>query len=373
MTVDLLMKIERIEVIVASVPVRNAHPASQEWYGRHSRQLLVKVHADGICGVGEGFAYGAPAACLEVIEAALAPVLLGKNAADIVARSEDMARAARICGRNGIAAFATAALEIALWDILAKAKGVAVSTLLGGARRTSLPIYLSLPRYTSANAAAEESARLVSAGYASLKLHQLDFETVAATRAAVGKDVQIMLDTNCAWPEEQAKRMAAQLEPLQLAWLEEPVWPPEDYYALAQVRASTRQAISLGENEYTLSGFRHCIERGAVDILQPSIAKLGLSLMQQVGAMAAKAGVQVVPHSFYFGPALAATAHFVSTLATDSLMEFPLGDVAVLQEPLQPHNGRLQLPAGPGLGVELNDDMLRQHQSAYRDIALAAH
>ena len=366
----MFMKIERIEVIVASVPVQNAHPASQEWYERHSKQLLVKVHAEGLCGVGEGFAYGAPMACVEVIDIALAPTLLGKNAADISARAEDMARATRICGRNGIAAFATAAIEIALWDLVGKAQSLAVSTLLGGCRRTSLPTYISLPRFTNADAAAEESRRLVSQGYTGLKLHQLDLESVAATRAAVGRDVQVMLDTNCAWPEEQAKRMAAQFEPMELAWLEEPVWPPEDYYALAQVRASTRQLISLGENEYTLSGFRHCIERGAVDILQPSVAKLGLLLMRQVGDMAARAGVRMVPHSFYFGPALAATAHYLATLEADALMEFPLGDVSVLQEPLQTRSGRLQVPTGPGLGVELNEDMLRRHRLAYREFAL---
>jgi L-alanine-DL-glutamate epimerase-like enolase superfamily enzyme len=280
-----------------------------------------------------------------------------------------MARACRICGRSGIAAFASAALEIALWVLAGKARGVPVSSLLGGARRTALPTYISLPRYNDPGNAASESQRLAASGYGSLKLHQLDLASVASTRSAVGGGVKIMLDTNCAWPEQQAKSMAAALEPLQLAWLEEPVWPPEDYAALAQVRSATRTPISLGENEYSLSGFRHCLDVGATDILQPSAAKLGLSLMQEVAALARPHGVPVIPHSFYFGPALAATAHFVSTLEGDSPIEFPLGDIAVLREPLQTVQGVLQVPQAPGLGVELDDDMLKQHRLAHREFS----
>lgn len=365
------LKIERIEAMATQVSVRDGHADSLEWYGRHNKQLLVKVYAGGLCGIGEGFAYGAPGAGIEVIASALAPVLLGQDASAIAQRVHDMARAGRICGRSGIAAFASAAVEIALWDLVGKARGVSVGTLLGGARRTALPTYISLPRYGTPQAAASASQQLVTQGYTSLKLHQLDVATVARTRAAVGDGVRIMLDTNCAWPEEQAKAMAKELQPLQLAWLEEPVWPPEDYAALAGVRAATSTPIALGENEYTLSGFRHCLATGAADILQPSAAKLGLLLLQEVAALARPAGVPVVPHSFYFGPALAATAHFVSTLDGDTPIEFPLGDVAVLREPLQTVRGLLPVPQGPGLGVELDEDMLQKHQIAHRAFVAA--
>ncbi|TWT11647.1 mandelate racemase/muconate lactonizing enzyme family protein [Reyranella sp. CPCC 100927] len=361
--------IERMDVIVTAIPASDAPPEGARWYGRHSTQLLVKLHSQGIYGVGEGFAYGAPKAALEVIETVLAPVVLQQDAASIDERVKQMARATRICGRSGIAAFAVAAIEIALWDLLGKARGVPVHELLGGARHAALPAYASLPRFDTPQAAASESVRLATQGFTAVKLHQTDVASVIAVRQALGENVDLMLDTNCAWTEDEAVTMARALEPARLAWLEEPVWPPEDYKAIARVRASTDIPISLGENEYSLAGFEQCLQARATDFLQPSVAKLGILAMTATAAMARAASARFVPHSFYFGPGLAATAHVLATLPEKDWMELPAGDVPVLEEPLVAKKGTISLPRAPGLGIVLNEDMLQRHCLAQRVLA----
>ena len=93
-------------------------------------------------------------------------------------------------------------------------------------------------------------------GYNAIKLHQTDVESVAVAREVAGDDVDLMLDTNCPWTVEEAIRIGRQLERYELRWLEEPVWPPEDYAGLARVRAALRIPIAAGENDATVFGFR---------------------------------------------------------------------------------------------------------------------
>src|SRR5207253_7353747 len=136
---------------------------------------------------------------------------------------------------------------------------------------------------------------------------QTDVESVAVARDAVGWDVELMLDTNCPWTVDEAITMARRLEPAGLRWLEEPVWPPEDYRGLARVRAAASIPIASGENEATAFGFRAAFEAGAMDIAQPRVTKVGgPSELRKVAVVAANAGGAVVPHELYCGPGLAA-------------------------------------------------------------------
>lgn len=123
-----------------------------------------------------------------------------------------------------------------------------------------------------------------------------------------------MLDVNCPWSVEDAIRVGRQLERYNLRWLEEPVWPPEDYPGLAQVRASLAIPIASGENDATVFAFCDLMAAGAADILQPSVTKVaGLAEMKKIAALAAAANVTLAPHSFYFGPGLAATLHLIAS------------------------------------------------------------
>jgi len=358
------MKITAIEAITLAIPLKPMDPPSA-WTGGTRKQIIVRVITDGgLVGVGEAFAYGAPLAVASVIEESLAPLLVGQDPLRIEALVDLMHRATMIYGRRGLAMFAISGVEIALWDLLGKLRGAPVYELLGGAVRPRLPVYASLLRYDSPAAVAEACRHFVSQGFRMLKVHQTDVASVRAAREAVGPEVELMLDTNCPWTPLEAVAMARALAPYRLFWLEEPVWPPEDYAGLARVAADTETPIALGENESTLFGFGEIVRQRAADILQPSITKVGgISEFRKIVALAQAANLPIAPHSFYFGPGLAATLHVAATFGGSLPVEFPTGEheTPFLTRPLQARDGWIEVPTGPGLGVEINEEAIRRH------------
>jgi L-alanine-DL-glutamate epimerase-like enolase superfamily enzyme len=358
------MKITRVEAITLAVPLRPLRPASA-WTAGLARQVFVRVSTDtDLVGLGEAFAYGAPLAVASIIEDALAPLLVGQDPGRIEALVDLMHRGTMIWGRRGLGMFAVSGVEIALWDLLGKARGAPVWALLGGAMRPRLPVYASLMRYDSPADVATACRHFAGRGFRMLKLHQTDVDSVRAAREAVGAGVELMLDVNCPWTPAEAIAMARALEPHRLFWLEEPVWPPEDYAALARVARATPTPIALGENESTLWGFREIIEHGAGQILQPSVTKVGgIAEMRKIAALAQAANLAVAPHSFYWGPGLAATLHVAATLGGSMPVEFPTGEheVPLLTEPVRAADGWVEVPQGPGLGVALNEEALARH------------
>ena len=361
------MKITAIHAIPLAIPMKPMDPPST-WRAGTRKQIVVRVVTDdGLTGTGEAFAYGAPLAVVSVIDESLAPLLIGQDPLRIEALVDLMHRATMIYGRRGLAMFAISGVEIALWDLLGKALGAPVCALLGGAIRPRLPAYASLLRYDVPGDVARACRHFTSQGFRMLKLHQTDVESVRAAREAVGPDVDLMLDTNCPWSPQDAIGMARALAPHRLFWLEEPVWPPEDYAGLARVAAATETPIALGENESTLFGFREIVERRAADILQPSITKVGgISEFKKIAALAQAANVPIAPHSFYFGPGLAATLHVAASFGGSLPVEFPTGELEspFLARPIEAHDGSVEVPQGPGLGVEVNEDAIRRYPYA---------
>jgi L-alanine-DL-glutamate epimerase-like enolase superfamily enzyme len=358
------MKITAIEAIPLAIPMKPMSPSSS-WTAGGRKQIVVRVLTDaGLSGLGEAFAYGAPLAVCNVIDESLAPLLVGEDPRRIEALVDLMHRGTMIYGRRGLAMFAISGVEIALWDLLGKARGAPVHELLGGAVRPRLPAYASLLRYDSPADVAAACRHYAARGFTMLKIHQTDMASVRAAREAVGEGVALMLDTNCPWTPAEAIDMARALAPFGLFWLEEPVWPPEDYAGLARVAAATATPIAAGENESTLYGFRELIERGAADILQPSVTKVGgISEMRKIVTLAQSANLAVAPHSFYFGPGLAATLHVAATFGGTMPVEFPTGEYETpfLTHPIEAREGWVAVPTGPGLGVEINEDAIRRH------------
>src|SRR5262245_37948790 len=361
------MKITAIQAIPLAIPMKPMTPPSS-WTAGSRKQIVVRVQTDdGLTGLGEAFGYGAPLAVCNVIDESLAPLLRGQDPTRIEAVVDLMHRSTMIYGRRGLAMFAISGVEIALWDLLGRALGAPVSALLGGAVRPRLPAYASLLRYDAPTDVARACVGFVTEGFRLLKLHQTDVDSVRAARDAVGPDIELMLDTNCPWTPDDAIRMARALIPYRLFWLEEPVWPPEDYAGLAKVAAATDTLIALGENESTLYGFRDIVERRAGDILQPSITKVGgISEFKKIVALAQAANLPIAPHSFYFGPGLAATLHVASSFASPLPVEFPTGqlDVPFLTQPIEARDGWIDVPQGPGLGVEVNEEAIRRYPYA---------
>jgi D-galactarolactone cycloisomerase len=172
-----------------------------------------------------------------------------------------------------------------------------------------------------------------------------------------------MVDTNCPWTVPQAIEMARKLAPLDLHWLEEPVWPPENLAGLAEVRAQGGIPTAAGENYGTAWEFRRAMETGAITYAQPSVTKLGgVTEMRRVMTLGEMFGVQVVPHSAYFGPGLLASIHCIAALAPDSPVERFYCDFAdnPLHDAIDPKNGRIAVPQGPGLGLDPDPKVLEK-------------
>jgi L-alanine-DL-glutamate epimerase-like enolase superfamily enzyme len=318
--------------------------------------LLVRVDTDdGVTGWGEAFGHRIFPATRAAIDTLLGPLCVGRDAGQVLALGDDLQRLLHGVGRNGPAIYALSGLDIALWDIAGKVAGLPLYRLLGGSPRTDLPAYASLLRYGQARAVAHYTEQALARGYRHIKLHEITVPEVEAARGVAGPAVPIMVDTNCPWTVAQALEMARRLAPLDLHWLEEPVWPPENLAGLAEVRARGGIATAAGENYGTAWEFRRAFEAGALTYAQPSVTKIGgVTEMRRVMALADAFGVPVVPHSAYFGPGLLASIHCIAALAPDSLVERFYCDFAAnpLGEAIHPRDGRIAVPQGPGLGVD---------------------
>ena len=365
------MKVTEVRALPLTIPLAPMVPASP-WAEGIGRQILVRVATDGgLVGWGECFAYGATLGVCNVVDDALAPLVVGQDPSQIELVLDRLHRALMIWGRRGLAMMALSGVELALWDLAGKARGLPVYQLLGGLVQPRLRGYASLLRYETPAEVRQAVSAMLGMGFTAVKLHQTDVASVAAARETAGPGVDLMLDTNCPWTVEEAIRMGRALEPYELRWLEEPVWPPEDYAGLARVRRALRIPLACGENDATVFGFRDILAAGAADVIQPSVTKVGgLLEMKKIATLAAAANVTFVPHSFYFGPGFAATLHVAASTPGVPYVETPPGQLAapLAAEPIRCAGGLVSVPDRPGLGADPDPDVLRRYAYA-RDAA----
>jgi len=365
------MRITRVEPILIAVPYEHGGPKQMRPLGpwTHMETLFVRVDTDaGITGWGEAFGFAASPLTREAILRVVAPLCVGRDFDDVPTFMADLRRKVHAMGRHGPVSFALAGIDIALWDIAGKAQGVPIHRLLGGAKhRERIPTYASLLRYGKPDLVARYTKEAVARGYTAIKLHEHLVETVAPGREAAGAGIALMVDTNCAWGPDEAIIMARKLQPYDLAWLEEPVDPVDDYDALARLRRETGMTIAAGENIGHAAEARGAIERGALDIFQPSVTKIGgIVAMRQAIAVAQAHGVRVMPHSPYFGPGLIATLHVIAADLPDAMCErfyceleaTPLGDAIAAP------NGFMHVPQGPGLGIDVDESIITRYAVA---------
>jgi L-alanine-DL-glutamate epimerase-like enolase superfamily enzyme len=358
------MKISDIRAVPLSIPMRPMRPASA-WAAWSGKQVIVRVLTDeGIEGVGETFAFGSPPAVAAAVEDALKPLLLGQDPTRVEYLADLMQRSAVNYARAGLGMYAIGGVEMALWDLLGKARGLPLYELLGGLVRRRLRAYASMMRYDSPAEVAAACERLAAQGYTLLKLHQTDVASVQAAREAVGPGIGLMLDANCPWTPGEAVEIARALEPYGLLWLEEPVWPPEDHAGLARVRRESPIPIAAGENESTVFGFRELIATGAADVLQPDVAKVGgIGETRKILALATAANLPVALHSWFYGPALAATVHVAAVMGGTTPVEVAEGELEAptFAPAIMVKDGWIEPLTGPGLGVELDEETLRRY------------
>jgi L-alanine-DL-glutamate epimerase-like enolase superfamily enzyme len=332
--------------------------------------VMVEVVTDsGLTGWGDAFSYVCPRTTFAAIDEMIAPQARGQqvpDAAAIPAFMEQIQRNLHLFGRYGITMFAISALDIALWDLAARAKGVPFHQLLGTRKRSKIPAYASLLRIGAPDLVAAECKTALSQGYSAIKLHETTTAPVLAARQAIGADIPLMVDMNCPMDGVTAIAFAHACRQANPLFLEEPVWPPEDFATLAEVRKQGGLGVAAGENACTVYQFRQMMDAGAVSHAQPSVTKVGgITEYLKVVALADERGVRLAPHSPYFGPGLLATLHLQSLRDDATFVEmFYMKREACLWRGCidVDASGNVAVPDGPGLGHEPDRDVMERYR-----------
>jgi len=359
------MKITRVSGVVYRQELKLSGPKPKfAGEGRNAFEtLLVKVETDaGLIGWGEAFPHRIWPAVKWLLENLIAPACIGANPLDIAALMKALIYRVHGVGRAGPAMYALSGVDTALWDILGKAKNQPIYKLLGGAPTEKLPAYASLLKYADTAVVVRTCEEALGRGYRDLKVHETGRDEIAAAAKLLRQHNggSLMVDVNAPWTLPEALAAVVPLRELGLKWIEEPVWPPEDFVGAKQVSAGG-VPVAIGENVQTPSDFARLIEGRFVDYVQPSVAKIGgISTARDIFAAANAADVAVAPHSAYFGPGLIATAHVSAALSRAPMIERLYCDLteSPFDDWCEPVDGYLKVPQGPGLGVEPDQAIL---------------
>ncbi|MDP2118594.1 MAG: mandelate racemase/muconate lactonizing enzyme family protein [Hoeflea sp.] len=360
--------IRTVETILLSIPFADGGAGEGLTPSRWSALDIVLVRietSEGRVGWGEAFGYFCAEAVKAMMDRSIAPLMIGKRTDDPAALGEELQRRMALFGRYGVTMFALSGVDIALWDLRSKAAGKSLGDLLSHAPRDTIPAYASLVRYGDAGVAAAFTERAVSEGYGHVKLHEITKPEIAACDAARGNSA-LMVDVNCSWSQQEARSMARWLSDIGCFWLEEPIFPPEDFDGLADL-AREGLALSAGENLCTHWQFAQMITSAAIRYPQPSVTKVGgVSEFLKIATLAERAGLTLMPHSPYFGPGYLATLQLCSILPGEAIFEHLYVWPAAQLYPDMPLPvlGRIARPTGPGLGIEPDPAVIARYRTA---------
>jgi L-alanine-DL-glutamate epimerase-like enolase superfamily enzyme len=360
------MIITKIECFPLRIPFKPGRSDASAWGDKDlpaADSLLVKVTTDqGLEGWGEAFGFRAVTSARLAIDELIAPLCVGRDATQIAPLMLEVQKKLHVVGRGGALTYGMSAVDVALWDIAGKAANAPICRLLGGGA-ADLPCYASLVRYSEPSLVRTSVQRAINAGFRTLKLHEIELPAIRGAREEAGLEIELTLDVNCAWTLTEARAVANDLRPVGLKWLEEPIWPPENFDGLAKLRSASGIPIAAGENVSTLPDFERLLAADAVDFVQPSPAKMGgISELCKVFPVATARNVAVMPHSFYDGPGLLAAVHVTAALGTnDSMIEWRWFDLeaSIYGAAFAPRDGRIAVPQGPGLGIDPDPDVIR--------------
>lgn len=285
---------------------------------------------------------------------------------------------------------AISGIEQALWDVNGKRLDTSVHALLGGACRESFRVYANGWSFgvDDPEELVERATAVVDRGFDALKfdpvpgpwrthvdrsVEERTVENVGAVREAVGPDVDILIEIHRRLAPMHAERIARDIVEFDPFWFEEPVLA-ENLDALASVRESIDLPVVTGEELYTKFEFREAFEKGVADIINPDVCNTGGILeLKEIAAMAEPYYVAVSPHNYNsttvgLAATLAASAVMPNFLITEYFVNFESLGEEIAEEPLTVEDGRIDLPEGPGLGIDLDEDALAEYP--YRQVPM---
>jgi galactonate dehydratase len=330
------------------------------------RWLFLKIHTNaGIIGLGEPITEGRALTCAEAVKE-IAPYLVGKDPRPVAKHWQAIYRHAFYRG-GPILTSALSGIDQALWDIKGKALGVPVYELLGGPTRDRVRVYAHAGK-------PEQMKELQAKGFSAFKTGvakkrparyietpaeiQYAAETFAALRKAMGNDVDIAIDFHGAISPATAKLLIKAYEPYQPMFIEEPC-QAQNHDVMAEIARGTYLPIATGERVFTKWGFREVLEKKAATVLQPDLCHAGgITEVRLIAGMAEAYYADVAPHNPLGPISLAAGVQIAASIPNFLCQEqVSLGE-GYLKQPFRVRDGFLELPNGPGLGIELDDNAM---------------
>jgi len=379
-----IVKIKDVKTYIISAPLDEHFQFSQGWVEKRSSVIVEVVTDDGISGFGECLCHGMqpPQIAAAFIENCFKPRMIGRVIFDVEVLWEEMYNISRPFGQQGAAVNALSGVDIALWDAIGKFLNQPVCNLLGGKFRSSVEAYAT-GFYRKKNReypgdAVDEALGYIDKGFRGMKLKtgfgaQNDITYIRSLRNAVGPDILLMADFNCAYNQSIARRIVLELEEERLEFFEE-LLAPEDIAGYASIRNLTPSFIAAGENIFGKIAFKEWLSKGALDIYQPDLCSSGgFTECKKIAALAQAYNTMVIPHVWGSGIGLAASLHFIATLPPAPLCGTPKEPLVEYDQSSHPFRSELifdgvefsggfvTVPVSkPGIGVDVNRGILEK-------------
>jgi L-alanine-DL-glutamate epimerase-like enolase superfamily enzyme len=352
---------------------------------------IVRVETDdGLVGWGEGKnaagSSGTYSALVNLLNHEIAPKLIGRDPSDVVqiwemlyngVRHETAAAAGHAMpelARRGLTVSAISAVDIALWDIVGKSIGQPVWKLLGGRKADRMPAYAS-GGWAPADKIGEQLQSYISkGGFRAVKMRvgamdgapHVSAARVRAARAALGPNVELMVDAHGTYTVGDAKRFIHLVSDCDLTWFEEPVIA-DDKPGLAEVRNFGPIPIAAGESEATRFAFRDLAVQKCADIFQPDPAFCGgITEAMRIGTLASSFNLRLSPHLWAGAPCFFAGLHICAASPASSVIEYSLGANPMIHDLIEDEvsvsDGLIAIPEAPGLGFTISEKFLEAHR-----------
>lgn len=386
------MKITKVECLPLKFPYEE--PIYDAIFiARHRQSMIVRVYTDeGIWGVGEAASFGGPlSSTRQVIEKEIAPRIIGMDPFDVERIWRTVYYQSWQHARGGIVICALSGIDIALWDIMGKSTGKPLYKLLGG-YTDRVYGYASGGFYKKGKGTKEIAAEMksyVEKGYTAVKMKvgrnktamnplevmpdpdyfltlEEDLERVAAVRDAIGPNIKLMVDANAAWDRTTAMKMGLAFDELNVYLFEEPLCT-DDHYSSTLLTKKLKLKVAGYESEQLAFNFERLIRNDCVDVLQPDLSWAGgITECRRIANMAYAVHKEFSPHCFSSAILLAASAHFLCAIPNAALLEMdqnPNGlRTDIVTQPIQINkDGQVVMNNKPGLGIELNEDMIQKY------------
>ena len=350
-------KLRELRVRAVRVPLPQPHRTASGVVAQAPLVLTDAVTDDGVIGHSLVFTY-TPAALGPTAELIrnCEPLIKGDALAPAEVEQK-LAKRFRLLGTQGLVGMALAAIDMALWDALARSHGVSLVRLLGGVERP-IPAYGGIG-YDGSTECAKVAAEWAERGFAGVKAKigyptvQEDVAVVRAMRKAVGDRVAIMVDYNQSLTPGEAIERIRVLDDEGVAWVEEPTLA-HDYAGHALIAREARTPIQCGENWWGVLDMRHAFDAGATDLVMPDVMKIGgVTGWQRAAALAQTYGVRLSSHLW---PEI--SAQLLCVTPTAHWLEYADWWNPVLAEPLRVENGMATVAGATGTGVAWNEDVV---------------